>query len=289
MQPAIISSAKITTTVALVLALTSTTLVSLAYVREHDAVGELPPLSLLRPIHSLRALLGSRAWLAAFAMESGGFALYVTALALAPLALVQSVAAGGIGILAVVTARLGHRRLTKRESLGAIVSVAGLLFLALSLTGGTEGDAPGSLVQIALWLGGTCAAAALVLTVGRALVGAGAADGIAGGLLFSCGDISTKLATQGGARAAFALTAIVGYLLGSALLQIGYQRGSALTIAGIATLLTTALPIAAGSVLLSETPPNGAAGVLRVVAFATVTAGAILLARPSGGTARRPA
>ncbi len=281
MQPlATVSAISAATAVALVLALASATLLSFAYAREHQAVGELPALSLLRPLQSLRALLGSRGWLTAFAMESTGFALYVIALALAPLALVQSVAAGGIGILAVASARVARRSLTTRESLGAAVSVAGLLFLSLSLIGGSGRDAAGSLVEIGLWLGGTGIAAALVLTVGRALVGAAAADAIAGGLLFSCGDISTKLATQGGARSAFAATAIVGYLLGTSLLQIGYQRGGALTIAGIATLLTNALPIAAGSVLLDETPPTGALGALRVAAFATVILGAILLARP---------
>jgi hypothetical protein len=266
--------------VGLALALISTTLVNLAYVREHDAVGELPPLSLLHPRHSLRLLLADHAWLAAFAMESSGFILYVAALRLAPLALVQSVAAGGIGVLAVATARLGHRTLARGERIGAAVSVAGLLFLSLSLLGGVQQSARGNLVEIVLWLGCTFAAAVLVLSAGRALFGAAAADGIAGGLLFSCGDISTKIATQGGARVLFAFTAIFGYLLGSSLLQLGYQRGTALSIAGVATLLTTALPIAAGSVLLHETPPHGAQGVLRIVAFAAVVAGAILLGRP---------
>jgi hypothetical protein len=268
------------TVVALVLALASTTLISLAYLREHEAVGELAPLSLRRPLASLRLLLASRAWLAAFAMESSGFVLYVAALALAPLALVQSVAAGGIGILAVTSARLAHRRLTRRESLGAGVSVAGLLFLALSLLEGGDQGARGSLLEIGLWLGGTCCAAVLVLTVGRAFVGTATANGIAGGLLFSCGDISTKVVTQGGGRAVFALTAIFGYLLGTSLLQIGYQQGGALTIAGIATLLTNALPIAAGPVLLDETLPHGGLQVLRILAFTTVVAGAALLARP---------
>jgi drug/metabolite transporter (DMT)-like permease len=273
------------TGVALVLALTSTTLISLAYLREHDAVGDMPALSLRHPLHSLRMLLASPGWLVGFAMESSGFVLYVAALALAPLALVQSVAAGGIGILAVASARLGHRGLTKRESLGAGVSVAGLLFLSLSLIGGGDQGAPGSLIEIGLWLGCTCAAALLVLTVGRAFVGGAVAYGIAGGLLFSCGDISTKVATQGGARTAFALAAIFGYLLGTSLLQIGYQQGTALTIAGIATLLTNALPIAAGPVLLHETLPEGGLGVLRILAFAMVIAGSVLLARPRGGAA----
>jgi drug/metabolite transporter (DMT)-like permease len=274
------SATRVGTAIALVLALASTTLTSLAYLREHGAVVALPPLSLRNPLRSVQLLLASHAWLAAFAMESGGFALYVAALALAPLALVQSVAAGGIGILAVATARLGHRRLTTRESVGAGVSVLGLLFLSLSLIGGGDRGGHGSLVAIGLWLGGTCAAGAIVLTVGRAFVGAAAADGIAGGLLFSVGDIAIKVATQGGARAGFVLAAILGYLLGTSLLQVGYQRGAALTIAGLATLLTNALPIAAGNLLLHETLPNGGARVLRVLAFATVTAGAILLARP---------
>ncbi|MCW3029497.1 MAG: hypothetical protein JWN81_2708 [Solirubrobacterales bacterium] len=277
---AVMSSTHAKTAVALVLALASTTLVSLAYLREHAAVTELAGLSLRRPVQSLRLLLASRAWLAGFAMETSGFVMYVAALALAPLALVQSVAAGGIGILAVASARVAHRPLTRRESLGAGVSVAGLLFLSLSLIGGADQSAHGSLVEIGLWLGATCAAAALVLTVGRAFLGAAAASGIAGGLLFSCGDISTKVATQGGVRVGFAAAAIFGYVLGTSLLQIGYQRGAALTIAGIATLLTNALPIAAGPVLLDETLPHGGLRALRIIAFATVIAGAALLARP---------
>ncbi len=284
---AVMAHTRLQTALALVLALASTTLISLAYLRESAAVGDLPALSLRRPGRSVRLLLSSRAWLAGFAMESGGFVMYVAALALAPLALVQSVAAGGIGILAVASARLGHRRLTGRESLGAGVSVAGLLILSLSLIDGADQSASGSLVEIGLWLGSTCAAAALVLTVGRAFVGAAAADGIAGGLLFSCGDISTKVATQGSARVAFAVAAILGYVLGTSLLQIGYQRGAALTIAGIATLLTNALPIAAGPVLLNETLPEGGLRVLRIAAFATVIVGAALLARPEAPAASR--
>jgi drug/metabolite transporter (DMT)-like permease len=266
--------------IGLALALVSTTLVNLAYVREHDAVGELPPLSLSRPLRSLQLLLADRGWLGAFAMESGGFILYVAAVRLAPLALVQSITAGGIGVLAVATARLGHRTLTTVERVGAVVSIAGLLFLSLSLAGGVQQGARGDLVEIGLWLGCTSAAALLVLVVGRSLVGAALADAVAGGLLFSCGDISTKIATEGGARVLFAIVAIFGYALGSSLLQIGYQRGTALSIAGVATLLTSALPIAAGSVLLHETPPHGAQGVLRVVSFAAVVIGAILLGRP---------
>ena len=91
------------------------------------------------------------------------------------------------------------------------------------------------------------------------------------------------MATEGGARAAFGITVVLGYGLGTALLQLGYQHGGALTVAGLATLLTNALPIAAGTVVLGEPVPTGALGALRVLAFVAVTVGAILLARRSRG------
>jgi hypothetical protein len=271
------------TAVALLLALASTTLVSLAYLREHGAVGELPALSLRRPLRSAGLLLASRDWLIGFAMETAGFALYVAALALAPLALVQGVAAGGVGILAVASARIGRRRLSRREVRGAALAVTGLALLGISLAGGGDRGGTASLLAIALWLGATTGVAVLVLTSASALLGRGVAAGIAGGLLFAAGDVCTKLTTEGGARVLFVIPLIAGYLLGTSLLQIGYQSGEALTVAGIATLMTNALPIAAGTVLLHEGIPSGALGVVRVLAFVAVTAGAILLARPRAG------
>src|SRR6516162_5657965 len=267
------------TAIALVLALASTLLVNLAYLREHQAVGALPALSLRRPAHSLRLLLGSTAWLVGFGMETVGFTLYVAALALAPLALVQSVSAGGLGILAFASARAERRRVSGREALGAGVAVLGLLFLSVSLIGGDYSASPASLTGGGLWLGVTLALATLVF-LGRRWLGAAMACGVSGGLFFSCGDIAMKVATQGGVRFAFACVAVPSYVLGTSTLQIGYQAGGALTVAGIATLLTNALPIAAGPLLFGETIPSGALGVLRVLAFATVVAGASLLARP---------
>src|SRR5204862_7849797 len=99
----------VSTIVGLILALASTTLISLAYLREHGAAAGLPALSLKRPLRSAKLLLSSREWLVGFGMETCGFGLYVAALALAALAPVQSGAAGGVGILAVASARCGRR------------------------------------------------------------------------------------------------------------------------------------------------------------------------------------
>jgi hypothetical protein len=272
------------TGVALVLALASTTLTNIAYLREHDAAAALPALSLRRPLHSAQVLLSDRSWLLGFALESAGFALYVAALALAPLSLVQSVAAGGIGILAFVSARMSRRQLGRGELAGVWLSMLGLLALAVSLAGGSGEGTGGTTGEILLWLGATAAAAVVALALGRRFGWSGVAYGIAGGLFFSIGDISVKVATQGGVRTAFAVAVVIGYSLGTLFLQLGYQRSRALTVAGIATLLTNALPIAAGGVVLGEPVPSGALGALRILAFAAVTAGAILLARPGRGS-----
>ena len=77
---------------------------------------------------------------------------------------------------------------------------------------------------------GATAAGAVALVARAPALGSGVAYGIAGGLFFSIGDISTKLATQGGARTAF-VGPPIGYSPGR-LLQLGYQAGAALTVAG---------------------------------------------------------
>ena len=67
-------------------------------------------------------------------------------------------------------------------------------------------------------------------------------------------------------------------------LQAGFQRGNALTTAGIATLLTNALPIVAGETIFAEPRPQGWLGVVRLL-FSLVVAGAVALSRHQQGAA----
>jgi hypothetical protein len=86
------------------------------------------------------------------------------------------------------------------------------------------------------------------------------------------------MAVSGGAAdVAFLACLIVFYSVGTAVLQAGFQRGGALTIAGLATLLTNALPIAAGMLVFHEPFPSGWVGAVRIIAFAAVIGGAFLL------------
>ena len=106
----------------LVLALLSAFALNWGWLEQHGATQELPALSGRTPTRSLRLLFGNRTWLVGFVVGLAGWALYVAALALAPLSLVQATSAGGIGILAALAQRRGHAAQWPAVS----VAVAGL-------------------------------------------------------------------------------------------------------------------------------------------------------------------
>ena len=267
------------------IALASTVALNFGWVVQHGAVATLPPLTLRRPLRALGALLRNPRWLAGFSTGLLGWGLYIGALALAPLSLVQGVSAGGIGLLAFVTQRRRGVRLSAREAAAVAVSIAGLVLLAASLAGGIVTGHTTTTGAVLLWLAASVVAVA-VLTgpVSRALAG-GAALGLAAGTLYAAGDVATKAAVGGDLILIIAVLASHGAAF--AALQLAFQRGGALVTAGLNTLAMNALPIVAGLALYHERLPGGVAGAARLFAFVLVVAGAGLLAR--SGDAPAPA
>jgi hypothetical protein len=263
----------------LVLALASAAALNWGYFVQHGVASELPPLTLRRPIVSLRLLFGNLRWLVGFLVGIGGWVIYVAALALAPLSLVQAASAGGIGLLALLVSR--GAGLTGWERRGVAVSVAGLALLAASLSGHTTSNVSGAWPGVAVWVAVSVALAGLAATRPARWLSGGAGLGIAAGILYAAGDVATKAATHGGASFAFVPVLLACHGLAFVALQLGFQRGSVLATAGLATLFTNALPIAAGTTLFGE--GLGSLPVVRILAFACTVAGATLLARPGPG------
>jgi drug/metabolite transporter (DMT)-like permease len=260
--------------VGLTVAFASALVTNTAYSLEHDAVAALPPLSASHPVRSVRLLLGNRRWLTAFGAETAGWLLYVAALRLAPLSLVQAVSASGVAVLAFATARGHPSRLARREQGAVVLAVAGLALLAVSLVDTAESDQRPAALGIIIWLAACAGGAALLIGTPTRFARA-ASLGLAAGLLFADGDISAKLVGYGGWWLLALVTLIVGYAVGTSVLQWAYQRGDALTAAGLATMATNAVPIAAGFVLFGETLPHGGRAVLQVAAFGCLVASAV--------------
>jgi len=261
----------------LALALGSAAALNWGFFVQHGAVSRLPPLSIRRPVHSLRLLFTNLRWLAGFAAGLAGWALYVAALALAPLSLVQAASAGGIGLLALLVRRAASVPLDRRERAGIGAAIAGLALLGISLAGHARDGHQAPAGVVILWILVSLAAAALA----SARMPGGAGFGLAAGVLYAAGDVATKAAVGGGAAVAFVVAVLACHGLAFVALQLGFQRGGALSTAGVSTLLTNALPILAGMLVFDEGVPPGLLGALRVVAFAGVVVGAALLCVPA--------
>jgi hypothetical protein len=259
----------------LALAIASAVAINSGYYVQHGAAAELPPLTLRRPLRSLALLFRDLRWVAGFFTGIGGWVLYVVALKLAPLSVVQAASAGGIAFLAVLVGRL-----TRRELAGVVVAVVGLVLLGLSLIHTSAPSGRGAWESVALWIGISVAVAAFAAGPLASVLAGGAGLGIAAGVLYAAGDVGTKAAVSGGARLGFVPVLLACHGLAFVALQLGFQRGSALATAGLASLWTNALPIAAGTLLFSESLPSGPRGAARVAAFVCVLVGAVALARP---------
>ena len=270
---------------ALVLALASALALNWGFYRQHEQASSLPPLSLRRPARSLRSLFRNTRWFVGFVAGIIGWIFYVAALTYGPLSLVQAASAGGIGILALLVWRWGGVTLARREWIGVGVSIAGLVALGVSLIGGGHNPnhwgSHSSWVAIGCWLAVSGALAAFFAGPGQRLVAPGAGLGIGAGFLYAAGDVGTKAAVAGGWRLLFVPPLLAAHGLGFVMLQLAFQRGTALATAGVATLFTNAVPIAAGMTLFNEPLPGGIQGALRVLAFAAVVTGAALLTRSS--------
>jgi hypothetical protein len=255
--------------------------VNWAYTKEHDAVAALPPLTARRPFRSLALLLRSSGWRVGFATETAGWLVYVTALALAPLSLVQAVSASGIAVLALLVVRGHPSRLSIRERLAVGIALTGLVLLSLSLVGAKPTSHTPHGAGVLVWLGAAAGIAIALTAAVRIPFSRAAALGLAAGLLFSDGDISAKLVSFRGIWLVALVPLMACYAAGTGVLQAAFQHGSALTAAGIATLVTNAVPIAAGFVLFGEALPQGAQGALQIASFACIVASAGLLGSPA--------
>jgi drug/metabolite transporter (DMT)-like permease len=262
------------------LAVVSAIAINGGFYLQHDAGAAAPALSLHRPFASLWSLVRSPRWLAGYLGGLAGWVVYVVALSLAPLSLVQAASAGGVGVLALLAWRVGGLRLTRAERLGTVLAIVGLVLLATTL-GGADRSVHVPVGPLLIWICALVASAAVCAGPLAAQLRPGAGLGVAAGFLFAAGDIATKGALSPGDPRWLILLLLACHLGAFVALQLGFQRGSTMATAGPATLMLSVLPIAAGLFLFHDGLPSGASGVIRLTSFGAVVMGAVLLARPS--------
>jgi hypothetical protein len=270
----------------LVLALLAAGALNIGFFVQHGATNTMTALSLRRPLHSVRLLVTNRQWMLGYVAGWIGWGIYIAALSLAPLSLVQSVAAGGVGVLAVLAHRFGTP-LERRERLGASIAVGGLLLLVVSLTAHVHAAPTAHRTTLVIVVAVGMALAGLLAVLAALAIRPAASLGAAAGLLFGVGDLATKGAVSGDGLLFVPIFAACTALAFVAL-QLAFQRGRVLETAGLSTLVNNMIPIVGGLAVFHEAIPGGAAGVARVASFVAVVVGAVLLAHAPREAAADP-
>ena len=253
----------------------------------------LPPLRWRAGLAVLRAYGGDPLWLLGLFLQPAGYGLYLWALGLGPLAVVQPVMSAGIVLFVAFAVLILGERIHAPEwaAIGAVG--AGLFLLGSSLGPGGESAAAGG----GAWVVGGYSAAVLVVAAaasagwarGRAT---GVTLGIWSGVLLGLGSLYAKgLATalsrpaEGPWLAALAgepclyLTAI-GNVLGFGVLLSALRNSRAGVVFTLSSTLSNVVPILGGMVAMGERlPERPVAAALRVASLVLTLGGAAYLAR----------
>jgi hypothetical protein len=260
----------------LLLALVSAALINLGFLVQHRALARGPAAGGMRS--RLRRSLRNPVWLSGQAVGWLGFGLQVVAIAIAPLALVQAFAAGGLALSVPLAAGLFRHRVTREQAVAVLLIAGGLAALPIGFSTTTDRLHAGRLIA-ALVLGAVAGAA---LARRRSPLTRAAAAGIFYGLA----DAAIKAVSldwhrhgAAGLAGGWALVAAMGTFAGFLCFQAALETGAAVPGISLMTAGTALVALACGLGAFGESlGAGGTASVLHGLAIAVVLAGVPALA-----------
>lgn len=222
---------------------------------------------------TIKGFVTARLWVAGTGITLAGYVFEFLSFAMAPFVLVQPVFSAGIVTLAFFAVVIAKERLSPREWLGIAVAIAGALMVALSANPAIDEVSrdfiqPDRLV-LALVLAGI-GAVSVNFFAQKFAAHNEVLFGLSAGLAFTGTEMLTKLLGLEGPELIGAGSStprvwplitlvflLVAFgLLGTYLLQIGFQHGRALVVGGVMGLSADILPIVSGLLVFGERMPN---------------------------------
>jgi len=223
------------------------------------------------PLHTARALFGSRWFLAGMLVATGAWALHVAALALAPLSVVQTVLAAGVALIAVMAERLFGVPVGRRQWWGLALTACGLVLIAATMPAPQGAHSSFTLIAMIAFEGTLFGLGGLLILgprVGAPAHHRGVMLGAASGILFGVSDVAIKALS--GLVSPWLLMALAASLIAFYASARGLQIGTD-PVATIA-VTSTAANIAGitGGILVFGDPLHGDAAGLTIQAFAFI-------------------
>ena len=274
----------------LLLALATAFVSLLGFLYKQRGAAAIETIEWRRPLRAVRLLFSNRWFVLGIVVAMGSWGFHVSALALAPISLVQSVIAGGLVLLTVMAERLFGIEVSRREWIGVALCAAGLAFLAATV--GHTGDDKHS-----AYTGSTLAAYdGVLVSVSLALMwlahvrgdATGLALAVAAGLQWGASDVAIKaLSDHLGADGVgvlvnpLAFVILVLSLVGMVVSARSLQVGEAVPVIAATSAAANLTTIASGLVVFGEPLPDGAlAVVVRLCSFCLVVGAAFLTPAP---------
>ncbi|RNL84637.1 hypothetical protein [Halostreptopolyspora alba] len=266
---------------------------------EQRALHRSPGISVHRPLHLARVLLGNGRWVSGCVLAALGSVGLVVALGLAPVSVVQPAFAGGIAMMLLIIGTVLGERVTRGERVALGLMPVALLLLSLSLG---DGGRPGTSADIGLLLlvslGTVVACVGAVALAGRgghyvSAAAMGAAAGLSQGVAGLQGKgIGGLLADRGPVDAIVPALAspypylyALGWAVGIVLFQTSLQRSRASITAPVSNVVGNVFMVVLGTVIFGEQLPSDPLMLaLRVLGF-TLTLTVVVLVRGSAARA----
>jgi uncharacterized membrane protein len=252
----------------------------------------LPALGLPPRPAALRAYVMDPLWMLGLVLQPSGYGLYLWALGLGPLAVVQPVMSAGIVLFVGFAVVILGERIHAPEWAAIAAVAVGLFLLGSSLAAGGESAATAS----GAWAVGGYSAAMLAVAAGAAAWTRGRAPGVGmgiwSGVLLGLGSLWAKgLASAFShveegqwlvavAAEPYLYLTLAGNLVGFAVLLNALRDSRAGVVFTLSSTLSNVVPILGGMVAMGERLPEGpVAAALRVASLVLTLGGAAYLAR----------
>lgn len=269
---------------------------NLASLLKHRGCQAAEPISIGRPLRTIRSLASSRWFAAGWGVAALAWLAHIAALSLAPLSMVQAVLAGGAVLLAVLAQRVFGHDVTRRQWAGLVLGGIGLLLLMLTvprLEGHSSSFSPSAMIAFEVGLTLLAAGFAWGHRSGNFKAHSGILLAVASGALFALAGIAIKALTGVHGLSGLLLSPWLGVVLCAGILAqfsaaASLQRGEAVAVIGLMGLVANAAQIAGGVLVFGDPLSSDPGGLtLQILAFCLVCGSALLM--PTTDSQRRPA
>ncbi|MBF6568889.1 MAG: hypothetical protein IVW54_08440 [Candidatus Binataceae bacterium] len=240
-------------------------------------------------------------WLGGIGLQTAGYAIYLFALANAPISLIAVMMQGGIGLFILFAVIFLGERASSAEWTGVMIVVLAMAAVAISVHSNLARNFIDPHALILLTLGGVLLGA--LLSLADRLSASGAALALASGIAFGFGSLYAKALTDAFLRDPgaplwvraldnpYIYLAIVANLIGLVTLQNAFHRARGIIAMPLSSAVSNLLPIVGGILAFGEhLPRDPRLAALRIAAFAlTIVAGALLAGAASQTAKEAPA